>query len=236
MKLSDIMEYITYSETGNLFLSGTEEGKIRAKHYPKIISNINMALIELHKRFPILVKAITVQQYEHIANYILTREYAYSNTTSTQPYKYIMDSVTSPFEEDILKIERVHSEECGDFREYALNLDGDDLSLYTPAYNILQIPFPVSENAVFVEYRAYPKKIPVTTEDLASEDIQFPEMLLEPLLCYMNYKLYTATGAEKPEPQLYLQRYEAECIKIDQLGVYNRDELLNIKLENNRWV
>ena len=236
------MEFITYSETGNLFLSGEEEGKIRSKHYPKIISNINMALIELHKRFPVSVKVLTVQQYTHISNYILTRDYAWSNTASTQTYKYIIDSVTSPYNNDLLKIERVHAEECedscgqNDFREFPLNDENEPWSLFTPSYNILQIPFPIAENAVFVEYRAYPEKIPVNTTDIESVEVNFPEILLEPLLCYMNYKLYTAVGTEKQESGLYMQRYEVECQKIDQLGVYNRDTMLNLKLETREWV
>ncbi len=240
MLLSELIEYITYSETGNLFLSGEEEGKIRSKHYPKVISNINMALIEMHKRFPVLVKDVTIQQYEHITDYKLHDDYAVTNTTSTETYKYIIDSASEPFNNDVLKIERVMPEQVDEDRtiteEYPLNMVDDDLSYFTPSHNILQIPYPVNDNAVFVEYRAYPKKIPVLTSDLTSIDIELPHMLLEPLLNFMNYKLYTGVGMDKPESPNYLQKYERECIKIDQLGVYNRDAALNLKLETREWV
>lgn len=233
MLLSEIFESISYGELANLYAGTAADGEIAEKHYPKILANINLGLVELHKRFPILLKQVNIQLYEHISTYVLDKKYAQSNTSSTVTYKYIMDSSYFPFNNDVIRITRVANEDCC---YYPLNTESDPLSLFTPAYNTVQIPYPIKENAIAVEYQAYPARIPLNTTDIENYEVEFPEFLLEPLLTFINYKMFTNVGMDKPEAPNYMQKFELECRRISDLGVFNLDHDLNLKLECRGWV
>lgn len=233
MLLSDIIEYLGYSELYNLHVSKDDDGVIKSVDYPRLISIINMGMIDLHKKFPILYKQVNVQLYEHISTYILDNWYAVQNTTSSATYKYIMDSVSKPFNNDIIKVNRVINEGCC---EYPLNDTDNPFSLFTPTYNTIQITYPLKENIIGVEYQAYPEKIPVNTIDTANYYIEFPEYLLEALNAYVAAKYYANLGQDKPEYTQYFQKYELECSRITNLGLVNLDQSQNLRLENNGWV
>jgi len=231
MQLSEILEYLMYGELANLAIGSDEEGHIREKDIPKVISNINLAMIDIYKRYPVLVKLINIQMYEHISMYQLHSKYAARNFNSVEPYKYLIDSVFYPFNDDVIKILGVVNEGG---TPYPLNVENDELSVFTPAYNIIQVPYPINENKIQVEYQAYPAKIPSDTTDLTLE-VNLPEFLLEPLISYVNYKLLTRVGVDKPESINYLKKYELEMNRINDLGVFNSDSRINLKLELNQW-
>jgi hypothetical protein len=233
MQLSEILEYLMYGDLANLAIGSDEEGRIREKDLPKVISNINLGLIDLHKRFPILSKAVGIELYEHISDYILDKKYSYTLKNPEVRYHYLMDNHTEPFNNDVIKIERVFTEE---YHEFPLNVENDSLSLYTPSYNRIQVPYPIQENVLLVEYRAYPARIEPTIADPSSVYVELPEALLECLVAYVSDKLYSRVGKERPEANLYLQKYELECNRIDSLGVFNTTHRGNLKLEINQWV
>jgi hypothetical protein len=233
MLLSEIFEYISHGELANLVFTGKDEGTIRERDYAKIISNINLGLIALHKRFPILYKQVQVQMYGHITQYMLHSDYAISNTASTKPYKYIIDGIYNSFKDDIIKVDRIVNEGCC---EYPLNDDTNPLSLFTPSYNVIQVPYPIEESAFSVEYQAYPSKIPTSVTEPETVEVELPEFLLEPLISFINYKMYTRTGLEKPEAVNFLQKYEVECKLIETSGLFNKDNSSNLRLESNQWV
>jgi len=232
MRLSELFEYIPHGELANLYSSGKDMGILNERHYPKLIANINLALVELHKRFPVLLKQINIQLMEHLSMYVLDSKYALTNTSSTV-VKYIMDSTYYPFKNDVVRILSVLNEDCC---EYPLNINTNPLSLFTPTYNTLQVPYPINENTIAVEYQAYPAKIPVSTVDLESVDVEIPEFLLEPLMTYLAYKHYSTVGLEKPETLNYLQKFEADCNRINNLGLFDINPHENLKLEINQWV
>lgn len=233
MLLSELVEYLTYGELSNLYVSGTEEKGIRHKDLPKIISNINLGMIDLHKRFPVLYKQVNIQMHEHISDYVLDSYYAETNTESGAAYKYIKDSVNNPFSNDVIRIINVVNE---DDCKYPLNTQNNPYSLFTPSYNIVQVPYPLDENIIAVEYQAYPAKIPTNTTDTENFYIEFPEVMLEALIAFVNYKIYTGTGNDKPEAIGYYQKYEAECLRLASLGIFNSDIYENLRLESNQWV
>jgi len=230
MLLSSLFSYIATLDSASINIGGDDEGIITGKHYPKVINAINLGLIDLYTEFPIRERALTIQLYSNITNYILDPKYAQTNTASTELYKYIQDSSFDPFtENNIIKIERVYDEEG---TELSLNSDIDDYSLYTPAYNILQHPYPNDENAVVLTYRALPTTVPVVV-DPDTYDVALPSQLLNLFLIFVNHKLLSSVN--KQESMLKLNEYTVALNLAKSRNLFNEDDFPNQKLEVSGW-
>jgi len=238
MLLSDVFEILTYGELAQLHLGGGGEDEVGIDpvNYPKIIRNVNMGLIELHKRFPIKQNEVNIQLYSHITDYILHSDYAESNTASTKPYKYIMDAtMLEPFDDDILLIRHVY-DEVGD--EFSLNDLNDTTSLYTPQHNILQVPYPDNENTLAVIYRAGPKKINhVGFSEPENTELELPDQYLEALTAYVAYRLFASVnlGEGNAEANSYYAKFETAVAVIKDVGLYIADTNQNTKFGDGEW-
>lgn len=164
-------------------------GVIPDANKPTIIHYLNAALTAIYSEFPLRQREVLIQQYDNITEYHLNSKYAVSNTASAEPTKYILDSASDPFTDDIIRIESVY-DEAG--KSVALNDEYDPNSVFTTEWNTIQIPFPVSTNTTAVMYRAkhlkFTKDMPETTE------IRLPPVLLPALHAYIASKCYTSLG------------------------------------------
>lgn len=235
MKLSDIFDQLAYGELSQLALGNAEGAGILEKDYPMLISHINMGLLELHKRFDLRREEVVIQQYEHIQTYLIDKKYAVTSN-STEPYKYIEDSVHMPYTGNALKIERVFSE---DGREFILNDDSNWDSLHTPTYLSLQIPLPEPTATLLVECRANLPKIPLRGVDPLEYEIDLPITHLEALLNYVASRVFAplvdmSTGFSDGDK--YFLKFETSCNKLTELALSNTLNNHNSKYERNDWV
>jgi len=247
MKLSDLFDQLSYGELSQLEMGGADNIGISYEDYHRIVPHINLGLLELHKRFPIRIQEVIVQQYDHIQTYTLHSRFATSNTESTESPKYIMDSAIYPFADNILKIEKVFNE---DGQEYHLNETDPYIirtennytskrawSVHTPAYNKIQIPYPMAENTLLVEYRAAHDKILIPELDPEEVNIDIPAALLEALLFYIAARVFTSMGGDNSQVgMVYMQKFEASCKLAETYNLFNEDNVTNQKLEANGWV
>ena len=193
MLLSEIFEYLSYGELAQVSLGGggTHEIGILPEDYPKIITNINLGLTELHKRLPLKQNEVIIKLYSHITNYILHSDYSESNLASSKPYKYIQDQNNlEPFNDDVILIRHVY-DEAGD--EFPINNLNESTSLFTPQQNVLQVPWPDNENSLSIIYRAGPKKINhigLSRPELVEVDL--PPQFLEPLCSYVAFRIFSS--------------------------------------------
>ena len=237
MRLIDLFDQLTYGELSQLSMGGVDELGIQIEHYPKIITHINLALTEVYKRFPLNSGEVEVQMVDGIQTYILSSDYAVTNTASTKPNKYIVDTEIEPFEDDVLRVEKVIDEEG---KVLYLNDTQEAWSVFTPAYNKIQVPYSDSANTVFVTYRADHKKIPkdLTEEDIAAYEVDVPLSHLEPVLLYVAGRIHTAMSTVEGvnEGSVYMARFEASCNKITDLNLFNNDNTTNTKLITRGFV
>ncbi|MFX9003598.1 hypothetical protein ABTN42_18910, partial [Acinetobacter baumannii] len=112
MKLSDIFDQLAYGELSQLAL--VADGEIIPKDVNRIIAQVNMGLAELHKRFMLKRKTLTLQALDDVIRYPLLSKYAESKGAELP---YILDK-DEPFSDDIIEILSVHDENG---RELALN-------------------------------------------------------------------------------------------------------------------
>ena len=229
MLLSELFSYITTLDSANTAI-GDEDGRLAGKHYTKTINAINLALIELYTQFPIKQRIVTIQLYAHITEYFLDSKYAQTNTSSTETYKYIADTSGNTFYDDVIAVDLIYNE-IGE--AFSLNKENEPLSLYTPAYNVIQHPYPKDSNAIFVTYRALPRKI-LSTVDADTYIVDIPMQVLNLFLAFVNHKLLASIDSEKST--LKLNEYIGLLAKAKTMNLFLADETANQKLEASGWV
>ncbi|ENO7683826.1 hypothetical protein ACB506_003014 [Acinetobacter baumannii] len=224
MKLSDIFDQLAYGELSQLAL--VIDGQIVPEDVNRIISQVNMGLTELHKRFMLKRKTLTLQTLDYVIRYPLLSKYAESKGAELP---YILDKA-DPFLDDIIEILSVHDENG---RELALNThqamktDFSVPEVFTPAYNILRFADDPAIGKYTVTYKAgHPKLAKITdveSFDPSKVDIELPMTHLEALLFYIASRVITPmNGAANGSPQEgmnYAQRFEQACMLLLQQGL-----------------
>lgn len=235
MKLSDVYHQLSLSELKNLAVGNAEDGGIYPNHSDEVNVYLNEALDLLHTRFNLRNKEIIVQQVEGMTLYKLRPEHAATNPTPGYE-KFIQDTVDFPFDGDLLRVEEVFGEN-GD--PISLNDPHDPFSVFTPAYDVLQIPLTNPDNAVSVIYRA---KHPVieTSETVMPEDVELfiSPLLLPALKYYVAYKAHAAINTQdaRQNSLQMLQLYESACQFVEHSGGVNKEDYSFAKLEEFGWV
>jgi hypothetical protein len=239
MMLSDIFKDLIYGELKHLKLSNYESdefiSEVDPKKWDQLISHINLGLKELYKRFFLSSKEIYVQLYESIEIYHLNSKYAASNLASAEPIKYIEDTAANPFQDDVLKIEMVY-DEGGNILH--LNDHTEDLSIFTPSYRSIQVPWPNDFNVIAVQYRAsHPKIVYSAGMDPATTEIDLPESLHEALLYYIAFRQFASLNTDQgTEGNDYWQKFNASCDQVNLQGFHIQPDGSNWRFDNRGWV
>jgi hypothetical protein len=237
MKLSEVFELLQYGELASISISGgiDEVKGIRVEDYPTLISHINLALTDLHTKFNLKERELVIQQYDNITIYHMQSDYAVSNTSSTQPVKYIVDTEEDKFNDDILRVNAIFDEAgC----ELPINDENRANSLFLNGYSSLQIPFPSSENSVFIMYRANHEKLNVQLPDLEAE-INIPAYCVEALLSYVTSRVHCQRTTQEAQANAvsYMAKYNNLCDQIEERNnLHNNPSNSNFKLGENGWV
>jgi hypothetical protein len=239
MILYDLLKDLTYGEfaqlkIGNL-IPGEYESEVDPTRYEQLMTAINLALKEIYKRFFLSSKEIYIQQHSEIAIYVLDSKYAQSNVASPEDPKYIMDTVDIPFEDDILKIEEVYDEGGN---KLPINDITEDLSVYTPNYKSIQVPYPDDANTMAVQYRAcHPQVVYTRGMDPSKVEIWLPNSLHEAFLYYVAARLMApVSGGDGNSGVEYMQKFENSCLKVDELGLEIQAEPGDWRFDATGWV
>lgn len=236
MNLHDILKDLTYGELqglkiGNL-LAGEAESEPDPHQYEQIVSYINLGMTEIYKRFFLRSVEIYVQEHEEISTYLLHSNFAQSNIASVEDPKYIMDTADNPFQDDILKIEEVYDEEGN---RYALNDTSDELSIYTPTFRSIQVPYPDDEVTIAVQYRAnHPRIVVDVSTEAADIEVAIPNSLYEALLYFVGSRAHKATNAEKSAD--YWQMFKRSVTDVERLGLEVQGEPGDWRFDEHGWV
>ena len=233
MLLKEVLEHLSYSEFSQISLGGSTLGAIEEADRPAIVSFINLGLMDLYKKFSLREKAVIIQQFANISEYVIHSSNSVSVGTAT--YQYGKDTVLEPFQDDLLKVQQVFSEEGV---EFSLNDPTDMYSVFTPSYNTIQIQSPDDENAVSVSYRAAPVKLSTTSPDPDTMEIPLPEVLLSALLAFLAHRAHKPMASESNRAGAdYLGTYLALCAEAELYGVASTTVVNHgDRFENNGWI
>lgn len=235
MKLSELFSYLTYGELSNLKVGGKECGGIYPKYSDEVLSFIKQGLTDLHTRFTLKQNEVVVQQFDHITEYALRYRYAESNLESLEPYKWIMDTPERPFQSDIISIEEIY-DEVGN--ELYNNYDNQKYSIFTPAYDIVQVPYPYADNAMAVVYKADHPTIDLNKYKPSEIEVELPVVLVRALILYVASLAHSAIGSPEGVQTGFakMQEYQAMCMEIELRGVVAKENWTNKQIGGNGWV
>jgi hypothetical protein len=196
MTVGDILDDAKYGELQQLSVKDNDK---------LIISYINLALLELYKRFHLRTDEQLV-------------------TLSAAQTIYTLDPAP-------ITILGVYDEKGN---EYSINDENDALSVFTVSYNKLQIPNPVDGAVVYVIYEAEPDVLTyagtgnVADTSTRNQPVPIPASLREALLHYIGYRGHgSVNGAINAENNTHYMRFEASCAKADELNLVTRDDLVS---------
>jgi hypothetical protein len=227
--LQDLFDTLAYGELSNLALGNSSTGSIVESEYPKIVSHINLGLMELYKRFPLKKGELKVIQQTNVDTYYLRSEFV---------GEYIEDNDNNPFEDDIIKVDAVFNE-IGD--ELPLNNSHNINSVFTPAFDILKMVPSDPVQTVSVVYQArYPKIVVYPQFNPSHIELYIPDFIVEPLISYVAARIYKGMIALEGEANpntSYMQQYELACKKIELYGLSaNNNDSRDNKFISNGWV
>ena len=195
MVLKDIYDHLANGELINVNLGKTDAD-----------GNLEEAA-RLYKRFRLKEGEVTILLQDGVTRYKLKSDFAQSNTKSTEPVKYLDDSV-DPFIDDLLKIEQVFDDED---KELLLNVKGNKDSLT------------IETQTVRVIYRKdHPKFDKLLAPALAfQQEVELPEAYLEPLLYFVASRIFTPMGLNQEfnEGKDYYIKYENACSRLETQGL-----------------
>jgi len=234
MRLSKIFEHLTHNTLANLSIGNDDIGEVSLDKYPKLITLVNAAMIDLYTRFALRTRDITVQLFDGKNIYPLTTDFAESNTESIET-KYILDGTTVyKFNNDIISIDEIYNEIGG---RVPLNDLNNNYSVMTPSPSVLQVPYANRENILAVIYRALPDDIDTGLLDPSEEEVEIPYHFLEALTSFVAWKMYTPIdGVENPKGMIHQGNYLNAIKMIEQTNTGIEDNFTNQRFEVNGWL
>lgn len=217
MLLSTLFEELSVGELSQLSMSDEGSGHIAEKSHSKLIVYINSSLLKIYTRFPLKTNEVLVEQYEHITNYHLTRQFA-RTADSDETYRYINDMAGEPFKGGVLKILNVHDLLGG---YIPLNDPANNRSYFTPQPNVLQVPYPITGNVTSVTYQdKHPdiKHAGIKEDEKLNQEIELPLFLKDALIKQIAYNVFSHMNGQEHQAkaQEYLSMYEMACELVEE--------------------
>lgn len=252
MILDDIYSQIAYGELRSVVLGtgvvaeiGDEEGLPR-ENYEKIYPFLILGLTELHKRFLLRERELTIDLQDNQVSYILTYDFAVSNTKSSEDPKYILDS-SDTFQDDLMRIERIYGTYSAKEYEIPLNEIDNAESIRTTSYNQFVIPsdtdlapWLLETSTLRVVYRADHPTIRsyLLKSKPGRTTITLPSTHLEALVWYIASRATNPKGAgdEFHEGNNYAKKFEMACAQLKSDNYEVASDSLNNKLSNRGFV
>ena len=248
MKLKEIFDQLTYGEFSQLSIGGAAPGVLDSTNYANVIGHVNLGLTALFKRFHLKEGRIKLALQHGLTTYKLNSAYAVHARRSTEPVRYLLDTLSDPFVDDILKVERVLTDR---HFELGLNDAADPFSVMTPSALKLEVPGIIvsskldipdhlrTENLEIV-YRANHPKLVVGMGyyDPNRVEVQLPDSHLEALLFFVASRVNNpiGMGQEFNAGNTYAAKYEQACQALENQGLEIDQGAHNTRLRRQGWV
>lgn len=180
-----------------------------------VLGYLNFGILELHKRFPLWRETATITMVEGTTRYKLDG---------------VDVNVTIDLSDhDVMFIESISDDEGNPI---SLNDGKDPLGATTPRPHVLDILVPITTGDSTVVYRASPKFLIESTDE-----IPLPPQFFEALFNYVGYRGHgSVKGDIKSENNTHYMRFEKSCKLINFEGLRAADSLHSHKFEDRGFV
>lgn len=224
MNVAGLLEKLSFGPLSNLAIGGDGSGTCDPAKVPALITYANDALVQLFSKFILNERNLVVMMHDVITTYKLTSLRA-RTVTPTDPLQvqYIIDSPYDPFSDDLIKVLQIF-DDAG--REIILNDQTVYGSIFTPKYNVLQIPIPVDGQPLYVTYQA---KHAVLDPTALGMIVDVPDVLVEALTSYIAHKvLFHMNGQEHSmKAKEHLDKYNAIIAEVQEKDLVNSSSSTN---------
>jgi hypothetical protein len=194
--IADIFRSLSHGHLSNLSIGGEGSGEIPVQHRGRVTSLLNDALTEIHGRFNLSEKELIIRATSDRTQYPLRAVHAMSQSGSEA--KFIMDTLSDPFTGDVLKL-LVAADEGG--YEVPINDPGADFSLFTPTYDLLEIPAPLTGDFYYLIYQANHAEMfhdAENPDNALYQNVRLPSVLYPAVEAFVASKIYgNIAGAEQ---------------------------------------
>jgi hypothetical protein len=231
----DFREFTMKLSLGELsttsMIDTNDKSMLKQEHRAKVLNALNQGLTVLCSKFILLQKEALLQSNVAVSHYFLRKEFATTNT-ATVPFKYILDSQSAPFTEDVIKILAIYDSH-GE-QQFVDDL-GQDSSLFLTEFDCIQIP----SNRGQLYSVIYQAMHPVMIGTNPCQEVHVPRYLEEALLSYVAGKCFshmnnpesTAKGAE------HMGNFQSICAEIENRNLVNNSVInSHTKLEQRGFV
>lgn len=234
IKLTELYKSLALSVLNNTSVITDDKKDIEPDKKEYILEFINEGLTRLHSRFPLKTNNVFVEMREGRTEYPLLARYSFMGfDPALAQYPFIMDSVSNPFKEDVIKILMVYDSEG---QRRGLNDNHNPHGLFTPRPDTLQCIRPRHCEVLTVTYQA---KHPTVTVDGENQEIDLPDTLLPALKYWVAYSYYTGlnTAESTGKAAEYLQMYESICGEVKDYDLGSSSESsTNTLFERRGWI
>lgn len=237
MEISELFQQLSVGELSNLAISDDGQGYIREEARLKILIHCNEALLRLYTRFLLKESEVTLITFPNITNYFLLKKYGISQKNTEKGPFYIMDKYDEPFSEDVIKV-LYAVDKFGN--TIPLNSELEPFSIFTPQFNIVQVPYPERIDRFSLVYQASHPVL--TTSDLAGSDakkIELPPALHGALRAYIAYCVFSNMNTQESsqKAQEHLGFFEGICEEVSSKNIAGADlSETSSKFEKRGWV
>jgi hypothetical protein len=237
--LNELFVDIASGELNQTGLVDEDTGLLKTSSYPKIVSALNMGLIEIYKRFLLKEKECNIYQQSGVEIYYLRSEYV-SDIDFMGDDGYIEDSEFEYFDDDLVRILRAYNS-AGD-KVPIDNKAYPDTGIFTLAYDTIKMVPSSPPDIISIVYQAFLKiKIDdYTLLDPSKIKIQAPNTIKDALLTYVAGRILQSqnTRAAEGEQNLsmtYRAKFENACLQIKNAGLEIQVNDTRSSFEANGW-
>lgn len=117
--------------------------------------------------------------------------------------------------------------------EISINNNNDSLSVFTVAYNKIQVPYAITGEHIALVYRTAPTEVEFVDDGLGNAvdaEVELPIHMMEALLSHIGYSAYSSIDTmQEVETDKHMKRFDRACQRLESYGLVPQDALdLNI--------
>lgn len=214
--VSDIIDHLTSGEFTQLSIAKDLTNVTKEEEaIKKVLRYIDLAVIELHKRFDLK----TIQ--------------GTSITGVADTYTYDLAWNTS---DRLIRLYSIYND-AG--LQYRINDESDANSVFTPVYNKVYVPNIETGDILYPVLSVVAPAIGWNTDKATttSQLVPVPISMLEALLHYIGYRGHgSLDGAINTENNTHLMRFEASCQRLKELGLGMEYNLVSANFSNRGFI
>jgi hypothetical protein len=219
MNVTEFLARLSYGPLSNLAMSNDGDGTIAVAKHPALIQHVNDGLLRLHTKFILIENEVILELREDVTSYVLDVANSVS-AGAAPPNDYIRDTLAAPFGNDLIKILAVY--ETGAC-QLPLNDATHDDSLYTPKFNVLQVPDPIAGAPLYLLYQAKHPVLASAGDGYLTQTIELPDVLVEALEAFVASKVYQGMNGQEHAVKAaeHLTIYERICVDVTVKDLVN---------------